>query len=202
MSGIIAQNAANATGLIKAAAGGGAWTLLTTSTASASADVSFTSKLDSTYPIYKFEFINIHPATDQVEFEFNASTDGGSSYDATKTTSLFRALHKEDDSSATLAYADGEDTAQGTGTQSLSGSIGNQNDECSSGHLFLFSPSSTTFVKHFISNTCDLNGAELCRNNYVAGYLNTTSAIDAVQFSMSSGNIDAGTIKLYGLGDS
>ena len=193
------NNSLSAITSIPAAISGGSLNLISTQTASSSSTLDFTSGIDSTYKEYIFKFINIHPASDQVEFEFNASTDGGSNYNATKTTTLFRSLHKEDASSATLAYADGEDTAQGTGTQSLSGSIGNQNDECSSGFLHLFDPSNTTFVKHFISNTCDLNGAELCRNNYVAGYLNTASAIDAVQFSMSSGNIDSGVIKLYGV---
>lgn len=178
---------------------GGNLKLISTQTASSSANLSFTTGIDSTYKEYIFKFINIHPATDNADFEFNGSTDGGSNYNAIKTTTLFRALNKEDNSLSTLLYAAGEDLAQGTGTQSITGNIGNQDDECSSGMLHLFDPSNTTFVKHFISNTCDLNGSELIRNNYVAGYFNTTSAIDAVQFSFTSGNIDSGVIKMYGV---
>ena len=202
MSGIIAQNTANATGLIKAAAAGGAWTLLSTSTASSSSDVSITSNIDSTYPIYKFEFINIHPSADSNQFLINFSDDGGSSYDVTKTSSVFRAYQNEAGDDTAFGYSTTNDLAQGTGIQKLATSLGADNDHTTQGSLWLFNPSSTTFVKHFICRITTNSSDDEIMDFFVAGYCNTTSAVNAAQFSMSSGNIDAGTIKLYGLGDS
>ena len=206
MSGIIAQNAANATGLIKAAAAGGAWTKIKTLTASSSATLSFVNGssdvvLDNTYPIYKFEFISIHPSAADGIFQFNGSDDTSShSYDITKTTTVFSAHHLEDDSGTDLSYQTGYDLAQGTGFQYLTGGgINNNNDDCAAGYLYLFEPSSTTFVKHFIARTNFVSSNPYSRDHYLAGYFNTTAAITALQFSMTSGNIDAGDICLYGL---
>jgi hypothetical protein len=180
-----------------------------TLTASASATLSFVHGtdgvvLDSTYPIYVFKFINMHPATDGVAFEFNLSIDGGSNYNVTKTTTNFGAFHSEDGSSAALNYDAGRDLAQSTAFQTLftSGTLGNGNDESTSGQLKLFNPSSTTFVKHFMSNVNYYNNGNYSINSFVAGYGNTTSAVDGVRFQMSSGNIDSGKIKLYGIKDS
>ena len=180
----------------------GSMTLLSEQTANSSASISFTTGLDSTYPIYKFEFINIHPATDSVYFLMNFSTDGGSNYNVTKTTTVFIGFHREDNSTAVLQYQTGDDLAQSTSFQRMTVLIGNGNDESSSGSIYLFNPSSTTFVKHFISETNDYERNNASSNTRVAGYANTTSAVDAVQFKMSSGNIDSGTIKLYGIKDS
>ena len=202
MSGIIAQNAANATGLIKAAAAGGAWTLLSTSTASSSSDVSITSNIDSTYPIYKFEFINIHPSADSNQFLINFSDDGGSSYDVTKTSSVFRAYQNEAGNDTAFGYTTSNDLANGTGVQLLASSLGADADHTTQGSLWLFNPSSTTSVKNFICRITTNSSDDEIMDFFVAGYCNTTSAVNAAQFSMSSGNIDAGTIKLYGLGDS
>ena len=172
--------------------------LLATSTASASASISFTTGIDSTYDIYKWEFINCHPATNGVEFQFNMSTDGGSNYNVAKTTTTFEAFQNEAGSSTNLTYQAGDDLAQGTGFQELSDGIGNENDECNAGTLTLFNPSSTTYVKHFIATTNMYNGGDFSVNDFIAGYGNTTSAVNAIRFLMSSGNIDAGTIKMYG----
>jgi hypothetical protein len=181
----------------------GSMFLISEQTASSSASIEFTTGIDSTYPIYQFEFINIHPASDNQNFQVNFR-DGGSSFDATKTTTFFTAQHKEDDSSTNLAYSLGNDIAQGTGFQTLSYAITNDNDGCVSGELKLFNPSSTTFVKHFISRANGMvdDGGIQTTDFYVAGYCNTTTAIDGVQFKFASGNIDAGTIKLYGIKDS
>jgi len=175
-------------------------TLLQTQTASSSATIDFTSNIDSTYDSYVFKFINIHPASDNQNFQVNFR-DGGSSFDATKTTTFFTAQHKEDDSSTNLAYSLGNDIAQGTGFQTLSYAITNDNDGCVSGELKLFNPSSTTFVKHFISRANGMvdDGGIQTTDFYVAGYCNTTTAIDGVQFKFASGNIDSGDIKLYGI---
>jgi len=180
----------------------GGLVLLSEQTASASASISFTSGLDSTYPIYKFEFINIHPATDNAGLSFNLSTDGGSNYNVTKTTTTFRAIHDEANSEAVLEYDTGQDLAQSTSDQRILRFIGNGNDESGSGEMFLFNPSSTTFVKHFLASSNTYYGGDYSFNDFTGGYGNTTSAVNAVKFQMSSGNIDSGTIKLYGIKDS
>jgi len=186
----------------------GALTHIKTLTASSSSTLSFVDGssdvvLDSTYPIYLFKFIGMHPATDAAEFQVNFSVDAGSNYNVTKTTTLFNARHSEDDTSEVgLTYTSSDDLAQSTAFLTLFLNSGNGNDECTAGHLYLFNPSSTTFVKHFMSRMTGYHNADTSFDYYVAGYGNTTSAIDAVQFKMSSGNIDAGTIKLYGIKDS
>ena len=180
----------------------GAMTLIKTITASSDSTISFVDGssdvvLDSTYPIYLFKLINIHPATDNVNFQVNFR-DGGSSYDATKTTTSFAAYHQEDGGDQSLFYSTSRDLAQSTGVQLISHGIDNDNDSCAVATLHLFDPSSTTFVKHFIAVSNTMNGT-YTHQNFVAGYCNVTAAIDGVQFSMSSGNIDAGTIKMYGV---
>ena len=177
-----------------------------TLTASGSASLSFVDGsndvvLDSTYPIYKFEFINIHPATDNTEFQFQGSTNSGSSYGVTITSTFFRAYHDEADTGTALQYQTGKDLAQSTSFQVLA-EYGNDNDQSTSGELFIFNPSSTTFVKHFMSNFNFSNGSNYSMNTRSAGYFNTTSSIDAIQFKTNSGNTDSGTIKLYGIKDS
>jgi hypothetical protein len=177
-----------------------------TLTASSSSTLSFVHGsndvvLDSTYPIYRFEFINCHPATDNVQFEFNLSTDSGSNYNVTKTSTFFRAYHSES-SGENLSYRTNRDLAQSTSNQPLVEEIGNDNDQQLSGYLHLFNPSSTTFVKHFISVTNAVASADYSTNGYIAGYGNTTNPVDAIRFNMSSGNIDSGKIKLYGIKDS
>ena len=180
----------------------GKMTLLQTQTASSSASISFTSNLDSTYPIYVFKFINIHPASNGEALTFNLSADSGSNYNVTKTSTFFWNVHTESDSDAEQSYITGDDLAQSTGFQDLTRGTGNGNDESASGELWLFNPSSTTYVKHFMATTNDYNNGDQTNNSYIAGYGNTTSAVDAVQFKMDSGAIDAGTIKLYGIKDS
>ena len=172
--------------------------LLSTQTASASANISFTTGLDSTYEEYQFHFINMHPSVDGVEFQFNMSTDSGSNYNVTKTTTSFRSGHDEADAVTQFAYVD-YDLAQGTGFQTLLEGVGNDNDQSISGTLQIFNPSSTTYVKHFISNCNGYRHNDISANWYVAGYGNTTSAVNAIQFKMASGNIDDGIIKLYGV---
>jgi len=180
-------------------AGGGTLVLLSTQTASASASISFTTGIDSTYDEYIFKFINIHPATSNTIFEFNLSTDGGSTYAVTKTTTFFTARHREDDSAASLTYQTGSDLAQSTSYQRMFFDSGNNNDDGSSGKFHLFSPSSSTFVKHFFSRFSSTNITPQIYDSYCAGYGNTTSAINAIDFKFSSGNIDDGIIKMYGV---
>jgi hypothetical protein len=173
-------------------------------TASASATLSFVDGtdgvvLDDTYKEYVFTFKDIHPATDGSDFEFNMSTDSGSNYNVTKTTTLFDPIHGEDGSNAGIAYSGSRDLAQGTGFQDLMGSVGSDNDQSGSGYLHLFNPSSDIFVKHFIARTHYSHSGNYALSMFIAGYGNTSSSIDAIRFAMSSGNIDAGDICLYGI---
>jgi len=185
----------------------GAMTLIKTLTASSSATLSFVHGssdvvLDSTYPIYVFKFINLNPATDDKKFQFNLSADTGSNYNVSKTSTYFSAYHNESGSSTSLAYRTGNDLANGTGVQVFTESAGNGSDESAVGELTLFNPSSTTFVKHFIARTSTYYVSDYAMDVYTAGYANTTSAIDAIQFSVESGGNFDGTIKLYGIKDS
>jgi len=177
---------------------GGSMVLLSTATASSSANISFTSGIDSTYKEYQFHFTDIHPQTDNKTF-FVLFRDGGSSFDATVTSTGFDAYHNEDDDATGLAYNTGVDLAQGTGGQVLFEDQGNDNDQCGCGILHLFNPSSTTFVKHFIARTRNTHHGNYTADEYIAGYCNVTAAINGVQFKFASGNIDAGTIKMYGI---
>ncbi len=171
-------------------------------TASSSATLSFVDGsdgvvLDDTYKEYLFTFNNIHPETNNAQLSFNFSTDSGSNYNVTKTSTFFIALHSESDSEAGLQYQADKDLAQSTAFQSLTEGISNDNDGSLSGELSIFNPSSTVFVKHFISKANKSGAYQV--NTFVSGYGNTTSAVDAIQFKMDTGNIDAGDICLYGI---
>ena len=173
-------------------------TFISSQTASNSASLSFTSGLDSTYKAYKFVFSSIHPRTDGVEFQFNMSTDAGSNYNVTKTSSFFYSGHNESGTTTYLEYNVTQDLAQSTAFQTIAHEVGNDADQSCSGSMILFNPASTTYVKHFIANTNIGQINNYTYNAYSAGYGNTTSAVDAIQFKISSGNFD-GTIYLYGI---
>jgi hypothetical protein len=155
--------------------------------------------LDNTYKEYIFTFKNIHPQTDEVDFLFQGNAAGGSGYNETITSTQINAYHAENGSDAALTYQTTRDQAQGTSFQMLTNKVGNGNDEHTSGYLHLFNPSSTTFVKNFVAHLVDYHYQDYVSDNYTAGYFNTTSAIDEIQFKFSSGNIDAGDICLYGI---
>ena len=193
------NNSLSAVTALPASISGGGLNLISTQTASSSATIDFTSGIDSTYKEYVFTFKSIHAASNS-GFSFNFR-DGSTAYDATKTTTFFTCHHGEDDSPATLQYASGSDLAESTGVQNLAYSVTNDNDGSVSGTLNLFDPSSTTFVKHFMANSHAMvdDGGLQNTNFFVAGYCNTTTAIDGVQFKFDSGNIDSGTFKLYGV---
>jgi hypothetical protein len=197
-SGAITNN--SVTGITVLANAPDGITLISSQTASNSASVSFTSGLTSTYKAYKFVCVNIKVATNADEFGFLTSTNGGSSYGVTTTNTTFRAYHQENDSDAGLGYVTDFDIAQSTGLNNLSLNQGNNADDSFSGTLTLFNPSSTTYVKHFIGSGCNSHDttAPLIVNNYLAGYVNTTSAVNAIQFKANSGNI-TGTIYMYGI---
>ena len=183
----------------------GTYTFIKKITASSSATISFVDGisdvvLDDTYKEYLFTFNNMHPSA-SAKFSFNLSVDSGSNYNVAKTSSVFRAYHQHTGGSSGLDYQTGLDLAQGTGIQNLGEAIGTSNDDSLSGYLYLYNPSSTTYVKNFLAAVSHESG-NYQWNAYSAGYGNTTSAVDAVQFSMHSGNIDSGKIKLFGLKDS
>ena len=183
----------------------GKMTLIKTLTASGSGTLSFVDGaasvvLDNTYDSYVFKFINIHPSVgDLAGLTFQVSTDGGSSYGIAITSTYFRPTHNEDGGSAALVYQASQDLAQSTAYQNITSGDGIENDESASGTLTIYNPSDTTFVKHFIANTNTYHGGDKTRNPFTAGYINSTSAVDAIQFKYSSGNFD-GVIKLYGIG--
>ena len=181
------------------ATAGGSLVKISSTTASSSASISFTSGLTSTYKEYIFIFNNIHAATAGTDFGFQADTGTNTNYNQTITSSFFRAAHNEGDSTAVVGYDTGFDQAQGTSLQPIATNMGDDNDMCGSGFLHLFEPSSTTFTKHFIGSSNVYQESVFNNNQYMAGYFNTTSAITRIQFKMASGNIDAGTITLYGV---
>jgi hypothetical protein len=183
----------------------GAMTLIKEQTASSSSTIDFVDGtsdvvLDSTYPIYLIKVINAHPGTDDVAFQFQANAAGGSGFNETMTTTTFKSYHNEGDSLNVLSYVTAGDQAQGTSYQGIS-SVENDNQESCSGELWLFNPSSTTYVKHFMARFQDIHSA-VSMDTFTAGYFNTTSAIDEISFKCASGNIDSGTFKLYGIKDS
>lgn len=178
---------------------GGSLTLLATNTiTSGVSSSSFTSGIDSTYRTYMFKFINLHFSGQDQAFFLNFR-DGGSAFDATKTTTFFFGQHKEDGTSGALSYDTDRDLAQSTGGHFLHLTTLTDNDASYSGEMYLFSPSSTTFVKHFIARVQGMSGAPKTVDAFTAGYANVTAAIDGVEFSASAGTIDSGTIKMYGI---
>ena len=181
------------------AVSGSAMNLLETQTASSSATISFTNNIDSTYDEYVFKFYDIHPETDGAYLTFQADTGTNSDYNETITSTFFYVQHDEASSGPALAYATTRDLAQGTGVQFFTDSAGNGSDESAAGELHLFAPSSTTFVKHFYSRTSTYYTSNYAFDVFVAGYANTTSAVNAVQFSVESGGNFDGVIKMYGV---
>ena len=169
---------------------------ISSATASSSASIEFTL---GSYKEYKFFFVNIHPQTDFVGFGFNLSTDNGSNYNVTKTTTMFTAGHFESDAASGLIYESSYDLAQSTSDQRLYIDLGGGSDESYSGYLYIFNPSSTTYVKHFIANGNGYSENDKTANAFVAGYANTTSALTNIKFQMSSGNIDDGKILMFGI---
>ena len=184
-------------GALDSAVPSGKLILLSTQTANNSANLSFTSGINSTYDSYVFKFINIHPVSTNRIFSVNFR-DGSSAFDASKYTNSFRAVHGEDGNSGAVAYT-GNDDINGTGDASLANGVGAGNDESLSGELALYFPSSTASVKHFIAVVNFYEDSNISVNHFTSGFCNTTTAIDGARFQMSSGNISTGIIKLYGV---
>ena len=198
MSGIVASNSLDNSGVVKVIeSSSGGLVFISKQTASSSSTLSFTSGIDSTYKEYLFTFTNVHPS-ESAHLQFQANKAGESGFNETMTTTMWGAFSEEDGSGANLFYTTADDQANGTAFQTIVKGTNNDNDTATSGYLHLFNPSSTTFVKHFIAFG-STNGTDENDIYHTAGYFNTTSAIDEIQFKMSSGNIDAGDICLYGI---
>ena len=197
------NNSLSAVTALPTAVSGGGLNLISTQTASSSATIDFTSGIDSTYKEYIFKFIDIHPATDKANFQFQVDTGTNTNYNQTITSTFFVAYNQEDSGTTGLAYDGNHDQSQGTAFQDIAKEINGDNDGCGSGTLHLFNPSSTTFVKHFICRSqvyvAPSSGTDFSQDMNTAGYINTTTALTRVRFKFSSGNIDSGTIKLYGV---
>ena len=173
-------------------------TLISTATASNDASVDITSGIDSTYDEYMFVCTDINPATDGQNFtvQFNAAAASG--FNETITSTFFRAYHAEDDSATALQYEASRDQAQGTAYQPLTSTAGNGADESCAGIVHLFSPSNTTYVTHFYSRFTMNSSDSEAFDEYCAGYVNATAAVDEISFKFASGNMD-GVIQMYGI---
>ena len=195
------NNSMSAITTLPSGVGGGSLNLISTQTASSSATIDFTSGIDSTYKEYIFKFINVHPASDNVTFSWQTDTGTNTNYNQTITSSAFRTAHSEDDSSIAAGpdYRAGDDQAQGTSFNYLGYNTGGDADQNICGKLHLFDPSSTTFVKHFMAVMQNTVQDDVSQQHNSAGYVNTTTALTRVRFKFSSGNIESGTIKLYGV---
>tara|TARA_R110000764_G_scaffold193622_1_gene278947 strand:- start:226 stop:762 length:537 start_codon:yes stop_codon:yes gene_type:complete len=169
-------------------------------TASASATVSFTTGIDASFNEYQWHFVNMHPAADYAQFQFQVNADGLTGFNEVMTTTIFQAYHRENDADSGLGYDAAYDQGQGTAYQPIATNVGNGSDRASSGILTLYDPSSTTYVKHFTANTNTHHGSAVTQNYFTAGYINTTNAIDEISFKFHNGNTDAGTIHMYGVG--
>ena len=182
---------------------GSSLVLISEQTASSSSTIDFTSGIDSTYKEYVFKFTDIHPATNRAIFQFQSDTGTNTSYNITVTSTYFQSYHKENDGGAALGYNDSHDDAQSTSFSNLTVHNSNDNDSCASGTLQIFDPSNSTFVKHFISNFnhmyTETGGDKYSWESFKAGYFNTTTALTRFRFKYDTGNIDSGTIKLYGV---
>ena len=171
-----------------------------TTSDTAVSSVAITSGIDDTYDSYEFHFVNMVPSTNGSILAFQVDTGTNTNYNQAITSTLFYSWHKEDDSSAGMGYDANNDQAQGTAFQPFnSENMNTNNDSSLSGILTLYDPSSSTYVKHFTSQSVYFQGDPAQQTAYIAGYINTTTAITRIQFKMASGDIDAGVIKIFGV---
>ena len=183
--------ASDATNLVK---------ISSTTISSGTSAVEFTSGIDSTYNIYCFRFVSLHCDTDDKDLVFNFSTDAGSSYSVAKTGSgHHQYMNEADGSDLGLAISSIFSSQAVTGTIKIGHSLGTDNDQACSGEFWLYNPSSTTFVKNYYSNIQNYHQSNFAQQYICQGYANTTSAITGIKFQMDTGNLDAGTITMYGV---
>ena len=159
---------------------------------------------NNTYPIYLVKIINSHNDTDDKTLRYNFTTDG-TNYNVTKTTTSFRASYYEAGGGGgeAIEYRANADLGQSANPQIFAEPMGNANDESGSGEIYIFNPSSTTFVKHFMARFNHNSYSGKIEDYFTAGYCNTTSAVTGIRFEMeASTNIQSGVFKLYGIKDS
>ena len=172
--------------------------LLSSQTASGDSAISFTSGITSTYGEYIFRFYNCNPATNLAEFTFQVNASDATGYNELITSTIFEAFHDEADSTTGLSQNTSYDQPQGTAFQTINVNVGNGGDESCAGELHLFNPASTTYVKHFYTRSVKYGGNDYAADVFTAGYFNTTTAIDDIQFKFSAGDFD-GKIKMWGV---
>ena len=195
---IFTSNGSGVLSSVNSAFSGGP-TLITTETADDDTTVDFTSSIDSTYKLYIFKWYDVNPATDGAILGFQGNASGESGYNETITSTMFTAQQRESDGDGAVSYTLAGDQGNGTALQQVSREPGGDADQSTVGTLWLFNPSSTTYVKHFYVTDQEAFQGDYTMNVFVSGYFNVTAAITNIQFKFSSGNITAGTFKMYGL---
>ena len=186
-------------GALDSAVPTGKLTLISTQTASNSSTISFTSGIDSTYDVYVFKFIHIHPShSSHDDFLFNLSTDSGSNYNVNKTGTYWSAISFENGGYSDIEYNSSLDHSSDTGFNHITDNTGNDNDQSLSGFFTLYEPSNTSRVTHYSTR---IENSEIASaiDTFVSGYANTSNSINAIQFKFQSGNIASGLIKMYGV---
>lgn len=179
-----------------------AHTFISSQTASGDSSLSFTSGIDSTYDVYEFHLVNMHPATNSSSIAFQVDTGTNTNYNQNLTSTFFRTKNHESGGSTEIAYIAGEDQQQGYAYQPFCNEVGNGNDESVSGVFTLYSPSNTTYMKYFSSRMNEYHESDITMDTFCAGYVQTTSALTRISFKFDNGNIDAGEIRMYGVATS
>ena len=177
--------------------------LISSQTDTNSSGIAFTSGIDSTYDKYMFVFPYIHCDTNTHLFQFQVNASGQTGYNETITSTFFDADHREDGAGGSVQYNTGKDQAQGTAYQTITSENDSTAASISSGILYLYSPSNTTYVTHFHSRIATRtllggNSNQLIYDCHCAGYINTTAAITEINFKSEAGTFDA-KIKMYGI---
>jgi hypothetical protein len=170
--------------------GGGSHVLLaTTNVTSGVAQVDFTSGIDSTYKNYMITFTKVHPATAGQKLVMRISHSG-----TFQTSNNYIFAGSGSANGTAINVGDG-----GTDRFTIVENIGAGGDQCANGEIILCDPSGTGFGQQFYSNSISQSSTSQARREIFGGFYNSGTAIDGVRFYMSSGNIDSGTFKLYGI---
>ena len=160
------------------------------------------------YDEFVFKFLSIHPVNDNTSFGMDIDTGANGSYDASKHTTFERTYKEANGSGKGFEPTVGFDLTNSLNRQVVYNYGANEDLDTFGGEMHIFNPSSTTYAKNFYSlctGTDSQNGGAnggYNHTHYMSGYANTTTAISAIRFYFSSGNIQTGLIKLYGLGGS
>lgn len=179
--------------------------LLEEHTASAQATLDFTTRnvtgqsgatFQSDFDEYVFELLNVIPATNAVDFWLRMSTNGGSTYDATNSYAV-----------ATFAWAHNGSAAAGQAPSApvaqiaarSTADISNDSHYGVVGDIRLFSPGSTSVYKRVNMELSYLASTGPLEKTSSEGVYISTTAVNALRFLFSTGNITSGTIRVYGV---